>query len=198
MELPILKAVYSETLRLYVQAYVMRYTDHEDVQLDGWLIPKCSTIMVATGLAHRNPRVWNTGENDAHPVDEFWADRFLKYDTNLEDRQLNKPTPPTRNDYNKIRSPESQTMTGHENPQFNSSKSRGQLFLYGGGSRICPGRHFAKRVIMIGCAMMVAMFDVEILAEPNALKIDSRRYGIGVQHPKGKISFRVRRRQIGF
>ena len=57
IELPTLQSVYSNTIRLYLCAYRMRYTDHGDVQLNGWLFPKGSTIMVTIELAHTDTRV---------------------------------------------------------------------------------------------------------------------------------------------
>lgn len=33
----------------------------------------------------------------------------------------------------------------------------------GGGTSICPGRHFAKQEIMLTLAMIVSRFDIEVL-----------------------------------
>ena len=46
--------------------------------------------------------------------------------------------------------------------------------LYGGGSRACPGRHFAKQEILITVAMLLVEFDIEILGDENVLGISKR------------------------
>ena len=45
---------------------------------------------------------------------------------------------------------------------------------------------------------MTTMFDIEILADEKALKMDTAFYGLGAQHPIGKVPFRMRKRQGGF
>lgn len=70
-------------------------------------------------------------------------------------------------------------------PEFSMSGMTGLWIPYGGGPRACPGRHFAKREIMVTCALMISMFDVEILADEEAL---------GTLRPADKVPFRIRRR----
>ncbi len=51
--------------------------------------------------------------------------------------------------------------------------------------RQCPGRHFAKRQILLTTALMVSMFDCEILEEGRNVQEDFtlKGFGGGVSHP---------------
>lgn len=60
---------------------------------------------------------------------------------------------------------------------------RGSWIAYGGGTRACPGRHFAKWEIMMTCALIVSIFDVEILADEVALEMNPADYGLGTLRP---------------
>ena len=41
--------------------------------------------------------------------------------------------------------------------------------------------------------MVLAAFDVEVLAEEKALRVQGGRYGLGAQKPVGKVRARMRR-----
>ena len=44
---------------------------------------------------------------------------------------------------------------------------------------------------------MVTLFDVEISADADAaLEMDPRFYGLGGQQPRGRVGFRIRRREV--
>ena len=67
-----------------------------------------------------------------------------------------------------------------------------------GGHSICSEKHFVKRKILLTCAMMIFMFDIEILADDKTLELNSFSYGLSVQKPKGKVPFRIRKRELNF
>lgn len=87
------------------------------------------------------------------------------------------------------------TAEGPHGPKFVTSTTAGHWFPYGGGARICPGRHFAKRAIMSVTAIMISMFEIEILAASEAMEMDSTGYGLGMQRPIGRVAYRIRKRQ---
>lgn len=59
---------------------------------------------------------------------------------------------------------------------------------------MCMGRAFSKRAIIAASAMMVTLFEVEILADEKALRMDPKFYGLGGQQPIGRVPFRIRKR----
>ncbi|TGO52383.1 hypothetical protein BCON_0142g00090 [Botryotinia convoluta] len=188
--LPLLQSVYAETLRLRVRAYAARYTDRKAFCIKKWFFPKKSVILVSTTEAHMDESFWNT-KSGMHPIDKFWADRFLVYEGD--------PTsgPQKKQPHSQVQSKNmkaSKSSPG-QGPKFSLSGTNGSWLPYGGGARACIGQTFSKRVMLAACAIMVTKFDVEILADEEALVMDPKFYGLGGQRPLGKIPFKIRRRK---
>lgn len=72
----------------------------------------------------------------------------------------------------------------------------GAWLPFGGGSRQCPGRNFAKQEIILSFALIATMFDIELLegTKKDSMQPDMKYYGLGTLPPKGKVPFRIRRR----
>lgn len=165
---PILQAVYAETLRLRMHFYIIRMADRVDMNIRDWVIPRRKVIVALTTVAHMDPQAWNTGVNSEHPLDQFWPGRFLKSDP-----------------------------SSSSNPSFSTKEVEGSWIPYGGGPRQCPGRHFAKRQILLTTALWVSLFDCEISKEGMSVQEDFTLmgFGSGVSHPVGKVPMRIRRRE---
>jgi cytochrome P450 len=163
---PVLQAVYAETLRLRMHFYLIRMPDRVDMEIRDWIIPRRKVIVTSTTAAHRDPNSWSTGPSNSHPVDTFWAGRFLKTDPSM----------------------------GRE--VFSTKEMEGSWIPYGGGPRQCPGRHFAKRQILLTAALMVSLFDCEILAGGKDVGEDLSLsgFGGGISHPNRKVAVRMRKR----
>ncbi|CAI6338089.1 unnamed protein product [Periconia digitata] len=166
LHLPVLQAVYAETLRLIMHFYIIRTSDRSDMDIDDWIIPKHKVAVTPTTVAHMNAKAWNAGVKNEHPVEKFWIGRFLEY-------------------------PEEESS-----PKFSTANLEGSWIPYGGGPRICPGRNFAKRHILLKVALMVTLFDCEISPEGIDLQEDSSLMGFGggVSNPSGKAPMKLRRR----
>jgi len=76
---PLLQSSYAEALRLYVAVYIIRKPEHENARILDYEIPKDKMIVVSSAMAHMDKRNWNLGPRGEHPVEKFWADRFLTY-----------------------------------------------------------------------------------------------------------------------
>ena len=50
--------------------------------------------------------------------------------------------------------------------------------------------------MLLTCATIVTMSDIEILADGEALEFGSPRYGFGVRKPMDRLPFRIRRRDV--
>ena len=143
-----------------------------------------------------NPYVWNAGTPETpHPLDTFWADRFLIYP--------NDPmSGPARKDILPIQVKDS-TSTMEEKslekiePRFSLEGVAGGWIPYGGGQRMCPGRHFAKQEIIGTLALLLTHYEIE-LREPTkgAPECDMRFFPFGGLPPTKEIPFRMRRREI--
>lgn len=180
LSMPLLQAVYAETLRLRMHFYIIRMADRTDVNIRDWIIPRQKVIVTPTTVAHMDSGAWNTGTENEHPVDQFWIGRFLTYPDRSENRTLDPSNSATA-------------------PTFSTKGLEGAWIPYGGGPRQCPGRHFAKRQILLTTALMVGMFDCEILEIGRDVKEDLtlKGFGSGMSHPAGKVPMRIRRRTWG-
>ena len=64
-----------------------------------------------------------------------------------------------------------------------------------GGHHACPGRKLAKRIMLLSCATMNTMFDIELLTGSNQPRFVTSHFGFGVKVPSTKVPFRIRLRQ---
>ncbi|KAL2041652.1 hypothetical protein N7G274_005436 [Stereocaulon virgatum] len=194
--MPLLQSMYAETLRLYTSLFTLRSAPHGGLTVCDLTIPKDELIAVDSRVSAMDSSFWNTGatstDNEGeHPINHYWAERFLVYpkDPTSGPLRFNASKP-------KFPAPDrSSHITGSE-PHFTMDGLAGAWLPYGGGNRQCPGRNFAKYEIIRGFAIVLSMLDVELLdsddVEPR--KPDMKFYGLGTLPPKGKVPFRVRRR----
>ncbi|TAQ84954.1 hypothetical protein B7494_g6726 [Chlorociboria aeruginascens] len=153
LKLPLLSAVYAETLRLYVKVFFMASSPHDNVGLGKWRLPRGATAVVSSGISHMDKGFWNDG-GGKHPLDEFWADRFLIDPADPSSGPLRS---------NKIRSAGNRGGDRSGKPYFSTEGLDGLWIPYGGGPSICPGRFLAKNAVFFTCALLVTEFDIEPL-----------------------------------
>ncbi|KAH7311265.1 Pfs, NACHT and ankyrin domain protein [Stachybotrys elegans] len=177
---PLLSSIYAETLRLYVKVYSLYRSPHDDVQLGRWVLPKGAVAVLNSGPSHMDPTFWNTMDGK-HPVDSFWADRFL---VDPSDPQSGPVNPECRET-----TAEKRTAT---KPYFSTEGCEGAWIPYGGGYSMCPGRFIAKSVLVFTTALLVSKYDIEI--DCDKPRFTNKRYGMGVEDLKYPIPFRIKRR----
>lgn len=158
-----------------------------DVGLGRWRLPKDSIGLLNSSLSHRDARFWNT-KDGLHPLDGFWADRFL-IDPN--DPSSGPVNPAVREELGSKTARQSRPVNGK--PFFSTDGLEASWFPYGGGYSICPGRHLAKNVIILTCAILANEYDVEFLTD--SLAFDKWRFGLGLATPTKALPFRIKRRQ---
>ena len=144
---PLIQSMYAETLRLTSGIAVGRTPQDQPFRLGEWTVPQGQMVLVCNRTTNMNNDLWNTGSSqDPHPVDSFWADRFIIYPDNPTSGPLKHPLP------------------GNEKVQdaeFSTRGLSGAWSPYGGGANMCPGRAFAKNEIIVGMAVLVASYDIE-------------------------------------
>ncbi|KAI9876911.1 MAG: hypothetical protein M1830_005312 [Pleopsidium flavum] len=191
LSLPLLQSIYAELLRLRVEVQTVFSSDREDIRINEWRFPKTSLVIVPAGAAHRDQSFWNTKDGE-HPLDRFWADRFLAYPNDPR-------SGPRRNTAADSCNPEEETTKTAADPtkaKFVSLGLANSFMPYGIGERTCPGRGFARREIVAFCAIMVDQFDIEILSTEKDFDLSPAFYGIGTQRPLRRIPFKVRKRKM--
>ena len=194
VHIPYLASVYAETLRIRTADTVMRSTTFAPIQLGKWLIPRGKTIAINLYNLMNDPEVWNQGgPEDPHPLREFWDERFLAYtDGGGSSNRVTGPPklPPPAPGPASASAP----APVPAEPRFSTDHLRGVYIPYGGGLNECPGRIFAKQSILYAVAALLRGFDVD-LTGAQAPEMDWKMYGIGILGQKGRVGFRIRRRE---
>lgn len=187
---PLLQSIFAEVTRLRVVGIIPRYTVGGDFQLGEWSIPEGSFLGLPSRAGAMNKEFWNAGTSeDPHPLDKFWADRFLIY-----------PYDPQSGPLRKDRSPpgiSSTTMEGEssEEPRFSLKGLKDVYTPFGGGSSLCPGRHFARQEVLSTLARLVLQYDIELdVPETWEPRMDPAFFPTGTLPPLDKVPFRIRRR----
>lgn len=178
---PLLQSIYAETLRLRVASFIFRGPERTDFRLKQWLIPKDAVILISGYAAQMDKEAWEG--SDRHPVEEFYAGRFLQYPKNDATDQNGGGV--------------SEETLGSQSPNFSLEGRASNWIPYGGGQRMCPGRHFNKLEMISSLAIMLTLFDIELIdRNGNIPESDMNGYGFGALWPKGKTPVRIRNRVL--
>lgn len=183
IEQPLLQSCFAETLRKYTIVFAIRQPERKDAQILDYRVPQGKMMVINSAMAHTDPRNWNTGPSEQHPVESFWSDRFLTYDS--KPRQTKVETASTIPD-----------GPDESEPRFSLKGYSGAWIPFGGGVHQCPGRHWVRTQMLLSFALINAAFEIEILQPEETLRADTGKYGLGVMQPGEKARFRIRRRKI--
>lgn len=162
------------------------------------MLEKDQLMISSIYFAHRDEEKWNTGRTlhdgrQEHPLDDFWAERFLEYP--------NDPlSGPSKKDFSDIKPHRDHESIEHDDSQARcvqeDPKMKGVYVPFGGGVFQCPGRFYARNEIYIAIATMLWAFDIE-LTDPEAAKKTGRNMnalGLGTFSPDRENTFRLRSR----
>ena len=195
---PLLVSTYRETLRSIANLASVRLVlgTHEvgcPVSLtpfpNTYLLKKGAMIQIASGVIHGAESVWG---KDAK---EFVPERFissttppLASSTQLSDQKGNSEQ---SRDRNEIRSAE---RTASLLPKGVPAAA---WRAFGGGSVICPGRHFAQSEILGFAALVVLGFEIKDLSGGviKQLVRDDARIPLSVMKPIEEVKVGIRRRE---
>jgi hypothetical protein len=128
---PLLNSVLRESLRVYAPISSVRLVLEDTIIADQYLLKKGSIVQIPGASVHTDSRVWGSD------VGEFNPHRFEK-------------------SINGTFVENGSTVAGKKEKQVHPSAFRG----FGGGSSLCPGRHFAQMEILGFTAMLVLGFEV--------------------------------------
>jgi len=186
---PLLHSTYRETLRRIANLSSVRLVLHthritapavSGTKKTGgyYTLRRGDMIQIASGTIHASEAVWGADAGS------FNARRFLSDSSSRNDNP---------------RAKDADTSTG-ERPSFLSVPKNIPSAAYrafGGGSVICPGRHFAQNEILGFVALCVHMLDIVDAETGRAFKLparDDRRIPLSVMKPVVEPRVKVRRR----
>ncbi|KAF4806935.1 Cholesterol 7-alpha-monooxygenase [Colletotrichum siamense] len=167
---PLLNSVYRETLRLHVAGATGRTSPQT-----GFDSHQAGTVtMTASWLGGLDTTFWNEGpvvdSVPKHPVDTFWAERFLNYPDDPGSGPLRKAGNYPLADQFPIIS-DTKTTTDDSTAILSTSGLRGHWFPFGGGAWRCPGETLAKNTILVSVWSLLRDFDVHVTDRTAASKV---------------------------
>ena len=170
---PLLYSCYRETLREISLLTSARLVLEDTLLADKYLLRKNSVVQIAGGVLHQDPKIWGS---DCHAFD---PERFLVSSQSDSNKEANHPY------HKKTASP---LPAGVPSAAFRA---------FGGGTVICPGRHFAQSELMVFAAILALGFDMKdvdggILRLPEK---DDMRIPLSVMKPVRDPRVRIRRRR---
>lgn len=191
---PLLQSSYAETLRMYVAVYIIRKPEYKDAQVLDYRIPQDKMVVISSAMAHMDKRNWNLGTMEEHPVEKFWAERFLTYGGNLSRSSSASSTVGTDSAVDMSTMDDNFLKPKMAEPKFSLNGYSGAWVPFGGGIHQCPGRHWVKMQMLLSFAIISSTFDIELLAPGEKVKVDMAKYGLGALNPAEKVKFRIRRK----
>ena len=185
-EYSLLQSIYAETLRLRVAVLIVRQPTRAGFSIRGWHIKQSEVGSLSTRTELMDPDFWNAGSgDDPHSLDRFWADRFLVKPDEPSSGPLRTP---------KRRLAAAKREGSEDGARFSLDGCTWSWMPFGGGCNLCPGRHFAKREIMLTAAVMLKAYDIELLTDKMPGP-DESVFGFGTMTPNAKVPCRIRRRK---
>lgn len=128
---PVLTSSFRETLRMVANLTSVRWILEDTIIGDSYLLKKDSIVQVASGVIHMDEETWGAD------AEMFNAKRFITTTTDTSNTSIRTAAPLPKN--------------------VPSAAFR----AFGGGSVICPGRHFAQSEIVGFVAAVVMAFDIQ-------------------------------------
>ncbi|KAF4451424.1 Nacht and ankyrin domain protein [Fusarium austroafricanum] len=197
---PLLNSIYYETLRLQVASTVGRKSPTDIHAPGGWEFGADLPMLVPSWLGGLDNSFWNTGGtlpggDSQHPVDRFWAERFLEYP--------NDPlSGPMRKEHSTHQTPAAKVPSRSESDDYGAKLvtkgTQGHFFPFGGGVSKCPGEALAGQTILSSVVFMLYNFDIQLCAPNEAKKIRSqhRTLPFGSHAFDQPVPIRIRRRVL--
>ena len=167
-------------------------------KISSWFVKPGKTMLICPYLSHRDDAVWNTGRTlpngqQEHPLNNFWAERFLEYPND----PLSGPTKKTA-DLDKLPAAEANIPHNDKEAKFTLDELKGIYFPFGGGTNVCPGQHYAKNEMVLVVAMLLWAFDIEFLDldRAKATGQSMKAFPAGVLGPDRENPVRLRVRKL--
>ncbi len=186
---PLLTSIYMEALRHCVATSTARKPIVPHSRIGDFALDPNAILLSISWFGAHDAAFWNTGSGGEHPVEDFWAERFLEYAGDAG-------SGPVRKDEPVVRAAAERTAEDDKTAEVVTAGTEGHFYPYGGGAHKCPGRFFAKQEMMVAVALVLQLFEIEVLdpAEAKRTKPDLKYFPLGAMPPDKSVPFRIRRR----
>jgi cytochrome P450 len=199
---PKLKSIYLEALRWATASPSPRIV-REDCELGGYKLKATSMLIVSSRSLQMDSATWKVPGHPESDPSLFWPERFLDGDKEREEDGVDEIAEAEETYAAEMGSGENgRSKKTHAEPISGpKSKKTQQRMLalrpFGGGTTLCPGRHFATNEILGGLAALMLRLEIEVVEEelkrngvpqPNLMKQ-------GGLFPDRPLMVRMRRRR---
>jgi len=163
---PKLKSVYLEALRWATASPSPRVVK-EDIQLGDFHLKKGNMAMVHSRTLQMDFKTWYIPGVEESKPENFWAERFLTDDDSAtEANSVSENAEAETNYSNDVKKGAIEPSREAQKVKEKEQKERTlSLRPFGGGTTLCPGRHFATNEIMGGIAALLLRLEIEVLPE---------------------------------
>ncbi|KAI1841568.1 hypothetical protein JX265_004702 [Neoarthrinium moseri] len=163
---PLLESAYAEVLRLRISIVMGRTVEHGDIKVGGYRVPRGDVVLMPTDSMHFNKEAWTRAGGST-------------------EKPLNEF------DAERFLVP---SETGK--PLFSTDRLAGLWIPYGGGDRMCPGRHLVKLEMLIIYAYLFTAYEIEVNeTDMGKIKPNTGYVSFGALPPNRALRFRIRRKQ---
>jgi cytochrome P450 len=172
---PKLKSVYLEALRWATASPSPRIV-YEDCELGEYKLKGSSMLIVSSRVMQMDKATWEIPDVPASDPNLFWPERFLDGDKKLEEEREDEVAEAEENAAIASTTRLGENGPGNGRKTMNAeplsgpkSKETQQRMLalrpFGGGTTLCPGRHFATNEVLGGLAALMLRLEVEVVTE---------------------------------
>lgn len=186
-----LKSLFLEALRYGVAAPLTRVV-LETTQVGQYTFHKGNVVHIPGRELQMDDNTW-AADGSSVEASEYWGERFLDLERDANGNVVEKESEEERV-FSKAAADAISLPVGTRSKEIRDRMTA--LRPFGGGSHLCPGRHFALYEIVAGMATLFTMFDIEV--DEDALRVNGmpepEQRGIGGLPPDRKFMVRIRRK----
>lgn len=163
---PLLQSTYAEVLRLRVSILVSRMAEFGDISFSDYAIRRNEFVLMPTDGLHFNEAAWRRAGRPSNNAPLSGFDAR---------RFL--------------------VQSDAGPPEFSTDGLAGLWIPFGGGERMCPGRHLAKLEMILTYAYLFSKYDLELgHVDTESVQCDMRFAPFGALPPNRQVPFRIRRK----
>ena len=166
---PKVKSLFYEALRWATASPSPREV-REDYQLGDYLLRAGNMVVVHSRTLQMDKDTWSIPGRPESDPSNFWPERFLDGHSQSEALIAEENAEAEKNYSEDIKkSPKLGKGTGDGKAHASKSKyiqhKMSALRPFGGGTTLCPGRHFAMNEILEGMVTMMLRLEIEVVEE---------------------------------